>query len=238
MSYTNYSYVICDGVGAWRKYGVDPHLFANELCTQTDQFLQEHLGCDSEVDAIIEEALKSALDKAHSKHMGTSTISVGVLVSEREKFISKPQETEGKNNIVLYTGNIGDSGYMIFRNNQLYYKSKAEQDSFNLPHQLGTNGHDIDETLVLNKHTVLQGDTVIFATDGLFDNSQDNDILNVVNSNGNFEEMAMDICVSAKDHAMNSDRLSPFAKSQAEERGVKMHGGKNDDISVIAIRIV
>jgi len=70
-------------VGSWRKYGIDPHLFANTLCTETNRYLQEHLGCDSDVDIIIEDALKHALDLAQSQHMGTSTISVGVMVTEQ-----------------------------------------------------------------------------------------------------------------------------------------------------------
>lgn len=141
-------------------------------------------------------------------------------------------------NILLQTGNVGDSGYMIFRNGKLQYKSESGQDSFNLPHQLGKNGHDIDETLVLNKHSILTGDTIIFATDGLFDNSYNDDILNVLNNNTSFDDLAMDMCVMAKDHATNSERISPFARGYTENKGAEMEGGKNDDISVIAVKVV
>lgn len=63
--------------------------------------------------------------------------------------------------------------------------------------------------------------------------------MNVVNSNGKFNLLSMELCVMAKDHAESRARLSPFAKAYNEHKGSSlMGGGKNDDISVIAVRVV
>jgi len=36
FSYSNSTFVVCDGVGGWRKLGVDPSLFSNSLCAETN----------------------------------------------------------------------------------------------------------------------------------------------------------------------------------------------------------
>lgn len=47
---------------------------------------------------------------------------------------------------LLYTANLGDSGYMILRKEGLdlikIYRTKEQQHSFNFPFQVGTGGDD------------------------------------------------------------------------------------------------
>jgi protein phosphatase PTC7 len=70
---------------------------------------------------------------------------------------------------ILYTANIGDSGYIILRksNNQYHqiYKSEEQLHSFNFPFQVGSTG-DHPNKAATKKHKVQKGDLIIVASDG------------------------------------------------------------------------
>ena len=44
---------------------------------------------------------------------------------------------------VLHAANLGDSGFMVIRGDQVVYKSPAQQHSFNFPFQLGRGGNGV-----------------------------------------------------------------------------------------------
>jgi len=97
------------------------------------------------------------------------------------------------------------------RDDRILFKSEPTQERFNLPHQLGTNGHNVDDTLVINKHKLQQNDIVVFASDGLWDNVHDNELEIVwTNNNRAFDTFAVNLANDAKTHALNDAKLSPF----------------------------
>jgi len=51
-------------VGGWRKLGIDPSMFSNALCKETNEYLVRHLNCGKSMDHVIEKAVKSGLMKA------------------------------------------------------------------------------------------------------------------------------------------------------------------------------
>jgi protein phosphatase PTC7 len=84
---------VCDGVGGWGELDVDPGLFSKHLCqTMGDLY-------DSEPEKSLKEILVEAVKR--NKHMGSST---AVLV-----------KLDSKKHGKMSTCNLGDSGYMIFR---------------------------------------------------------------------------------------------------------------------------
>lgn len=83
-----------------------------------------------------------------------------------------------KDESLIYTSMIGDSGYCILRkdpNNEskyiLYFESKPQLRAFNCPKQLGWNlkGKTPGEAYN-NFHEVQEGDIIIVASDGVLDN--------------------------------------------------------------------
>lgn len=52
---------------------------------------------------------------------------------------------------MLHAANLGDSGFMVIRGDQVVYKSPAQQHSFNFPFQLGRGGPGVfDPPIVAN----------------------------------------------------------------------------------------
>lgn len=91
--------------------------------------------------------------------------------------------TLDENAPLLYTANIGDSGYMLLRKEGLdlvkLFRSKEQQHSFNFPFQVGTGGDDpakADSEI----HDVRDGDIIILASDGLWDNVFDMKVIELI----------------------------------------------------------
>lgn len=143
----------------------------------------------------------------------------------------------------LITSSIGDSSYIIFRKDNkkyfIYFKSIAQQHGYDFPFQLGTNAirSDSPKYALLNNHDVLKGDIVLLATDGLFDNMYDKDILGLINEfldkkdfNGN--EISKALAEKSFDLSMDTKYVSPF-ELYSKTFGKNFTGGKSDDITIV-----
>lgn len=84
---------------------------------------------------------------------------------------------------------------------------------------------------------VREGDTLIVATDGLFDNMTDKEIVNFVDEEGDPMALAEILGGTASTRGMDKTFESPFMKA-AKGAGVKWKGGKADDITVIVAKVV
>ena len=81
----------------------------------------------------------------------------------------------------MQTTNLGDSGYMIVRQNEKgelekHYKSESQTYSFDFPYQCGQNC-ELPYDAVDNEHIVKHNDIVVLGTDGLFDNLFEDQII-------------------------------------------------------------
>ncbi|KAM6573906.1 hypothetical protein CsatA_022233 [Cannabis sativa] len=84
------------------------------------------------------------------------------------------------NNGILQSVNVGDSGFIIFRNDKLVYRSKTQLVEFNVPYQLGNSeGYDTPDSAGTMEITVVPKDVIVLETDGLFDNMFVSDIEDV-----------------------------------------------------------
>lgn len=81
------------------------------------------------------------------------------------------------------------------------------------------------------------GDIIILATDGLFDNMSDNDIVAVVEQEQDEMTMAETLGEMASARSTDKEFVSPFMLA-AKKAGVKWKGGKADDITVVCLRAV
>jgi protein phosphatase PTC7 len=84
-----------------------------------------------------------------------------------------------------------------------------------------------------------EGDLIVLATDGLWDNLSDKQLLvetSRVNLIDDLEEAAENIARKAVELANDPNYLSPFALS-ARQNGINISGGKPDDITVLLARV-
>lgn len=84
-----------------------------------------------------------------------------------------------RENNTISTANIGDSGYLVWRRGKVAHQSQEQTHYFNTPFQLSTpyiNNILSDRPESANQHTfaVEDGDIILVATDGVFDNVPEN----------------------------------------------------------------
>jgi protein phosphatase PTC7 len=230
---------VADGVGGWNEMGVDPAKYSRELCQNVEKEYKKnfhkYFGTPKRI--FVEAA-------NNTRAMGSSTFCMCVLDMEKN---------------YLHTVNLGDSGYMIVRDNkttdhqnpalskmleadntlQLVYKSEEQQHQFNFPFQCGTNG-DNPEEAITKTHEFKEGDIVVLATDGLWDNLFEQQIISIIRpffvttQSPDLTIVAEMIGESCLKHSMDPRYISPFSK---RSKGL-YRGGKDDDITIIVAQIV
>lgn len=206
---------VADGVGGWAEVGVDPGLYSRELMTHAKQ---ASATCDPGPHApqhLMEVAYVS------TRARGSSTCCILCLENER-----------------LHASNLGDSGFMVVRSGELMFMSPQQQHEFNFPYQIGSPDSMSDTPQVAQRFSidVRQGDIVVAATDGLFDNVYPDEAASLVAASKERGETAQVAAATlaqfARVRAADPTHLSPFAYG-AQQLGYRFFGGKMDDITVL-----
>ncbi|KAJ8923115.1 hypothetical protein NQ315_001668 [Exocentrus adspersus] len=221
---------VADGVGGWRAYGIDPGEFSLHLMKTCERLVK--LGRFNPTNPS-ELLAKSYYELLHHKKaiLGSSTACVVLL---------------NKENNTLYTANIGDSGFMVVRRGRVIRRSEEQQHYFNTPFQLSLPppGYQQDvlsdrpDAAITDNFLVEDGDVILVATDGVFDNLPQNLIVNeLVKVQGErcanrLQMVANSIAWMARNLSFDETFISPFAES-AFANGINTIGGKPDDITVI-----
>jgi len=214
---------VADGVGSWSFHGVDPGLYSKSLMESVKREWDERNVRD------LRHLIRTAHEDAKSI-TGSSTI---VLLCY--------EQAEGK----YRAANLGDSGLMIIRDGKVWFRSKEQLHSFNFPFQIGTGQNETANDAELFELEAKEGDTVILATDGLWDNLTDEEILRHVcdylHTNSGHAEgntLADRLALHAFSRASSPDEVSPFMKHAFLSGFVAApNGGKMDDITVVVAHI-
>lgn len=225
---------VADGVGGWRAWGIDPGEFSHSLMLSCERIVVTGSFSPSEPAAIISRAYNELLEnKSHI--LGSSTACLVVLQGEALR---------------LSSANIGDSGFLVVRDGTVVHRSQEQQHYFNTPFQLslpppGTSQHvlsDRPESALRGEFSVREGDMLMVATDGVFDNLPDSMIIKeLIKVAGTtdvtvLQNAANSIAQQARKLAFDEDYMSPFALN-ARENGINAIGGKPDDITVVLATI-
>jgi protein phosphatase PTC7 len=234
---------VADGVGGWNESGVDPSKYSNELCANVyNEFLRHGHKYFSQLKNIFAEAC------AKTFSIGSCTFVMCTLDLEKE---------------YIHTLNLGDSGYMLIRGHkekisnsnktlqkiiknekveclEILHKSEEQQHSFNFPFQVGTEG-DSPYDSHINTHQIRENDIIILATDGLWDNLFENQILQILQPYYENSQVLRDLnSIAAKmaeiceKFSENQRYKSPFS---VRSGGLYL-GGKPDDITIIIAQVV
>ncbi|KAJ8986176.1 hypothetical protein NQ317_005650 [Molorchus minor] len=221
---------VADGVGGWRAYGIDPGEFSLHLMRTCERLVK--LGRFTPTDPS-ELVAKSYYELLHHKKaiLGSSTACVVLLNRE---------------NNTLYTANIGDSGFMVVRRGKVVRRSEEQQHYFNTPFQLSLPppGYQQDvlsdrpDAAMTDNFPVEDGDVILVATDGVFDNLPHSVIVDQLikvqgeRCAGRLQMVANTLAWMARNLSFDETFISPFAES-AFANGIETIGGKPDDITVI-----
>ena len=215
------SFGVADGVGGWASHGVDPGLYSKRLMTlmKTEEDREENYNKNSLINSIT--TAHKIITK--EKTEGSTTLCFVKIIEK---------------NLQSYL--LGDSGYMIVSHNaEKFYKSPEQQKSFNFPYQLGSVGDKISDGR--NKiHPINVGDFILLATDGIFDNLDEEYIFGIVKEDK--EKSVLEIAarivneatlVAFNKHPGKHMNITPF---QINSDGY-FKGGKPDDMTMIVARV-
>eukprot|EP01118_Nematostelium_gracile_P019488 TRINITY_DN9046_c0_g1_i1.p1 TRINITY_DN9046_c0_g1~~TRINITY_DN9046_c0_g1_i1.p1 ORF type:complete len:299 (+),score=66.48 TRINITY_DN9046_c0_g1_i1:35-898(+) len=210
-----YAFGVADGVGGWAHQGIDPSLVSKGIMLGA-KVAYEKQNCRNPVEM---------MDFGHEqvKNITGSSTALVIVISD--------------NNRKLTAANLGDSGFMVIRDHQVYFRSEEMQHFFNFPFQLGT-GH---ATKASDSQTIelelKEGDLVIAGTDALFDNLFDHEILEIAEKTSEKDNLAQILALAAFNRGYALEP-SPFMTMAHKLALIGSNlGGKPDDITVVTTRI-
>ncbi|KAM0848637.1 hypothetical protein ACQ4PT_054236 [Festuca glaucescens] len=215
---------VADGVGGYRRNGVDAGAFSRGLMTSAfEQVLTTEPGTPVFPYTLLERAYEETVASAAT---GGSTAVILSLAGTALKWAY-----------------IGDSAFAVFRDGVLLHRSQRQQNGFNCPLQLNgrRNGDSITEANV-GEVPVRHGDVLVVGTDGLFDNVFDADLERLVRMGTALgfspKNMADVVAGVASEISMSGTTDSPYSSDCRKLRGDRRRGGKQDDITVVVAFIV
>uniref|UniRef100_A0A183BVK8 Protein phosphatase n=1 Tax=Globodera pallida TaxID=36090 RepID=A0A183BVK8_GLOPA len=224
---------VADGVGGWRRHGIDPSKFSSQLMKNCAEIVQSGIFLTDRPDLIISRAFTRLKIRPRS-----STACV-LVIHER----------------TLYAANLGDSGYLIYREGKVVFRSPEQTHYFNAPYQLTVLPErfksptykgkaeyigDPPENTDLRQHKLNAGDLVLIASDGLWDNVPEDkiaDLLHGIEPNeASLQARCNTLALVARHFAADEHYDSPFAL-RAKLHGISAPGGKPDDVTIVLFHV-
>lgn len=218
---------VFDGVGGWADQGVDPKLWAQAMAFNSQQAIND----SGDLITVLEQAYEKTLD---TNIEGSCT---AIMVRHQQ------------NNQLQYA-NLCDSGLAIYRNGRIFFETAEQTLGFNYPYQLSSDLAEIPADADRGSIPIKQGDIIVIASDGLWDNLYHVEINTLLSSCVDSQEMAQKLTIAAYQASNDDKRWAPFGQKAVEglyaDRNpddldwesetpplAEWMGGKPDDIAVI-----
>jgi protein phosphatase PTC7 len=242
------SFGLADGVGSWKRMGINPKAFSDELVDNCHRCLKTW------PTPLHAETLRDVLADAYSRtsSYGSSTIILGTLVKSFLEGIT-----------------LGDSALIVLRPSlsalTKVFQTEEQQHRFNCPYQIArlptlkhrtTGGgvfiqalfklepkasfiSDTPQDALAFSFKVRPGDVIITASDGLWDNLRASQIIKKaeermsLTSDAFCVDLSKNLVESAAEVSLDTKHNSPFAEKSRGTRNKPYQGGKPDDVTVI-----
>ncbi|CAF3002653.1 unnamed protein product [Rotaria sp. Silwood2] len=199
----NFCFVgLADGAGGNRSYGINPADFSRAILAACEKVLHRSNLKPNQLPRLI----KSAMQQVEASEVqGSSTLCLLALDKQKHTLTSL---------------NIGDSGFVIYRNNEIYCRSTCTMNSNGCaPRQLFALNDSIGLSCFMNETKFLQdcslhnvkvqkGDIIILSSDGLWDVIECDQLQKVVerNKNKRLQDLADDLLKQAVDGYITDGR--------------------------------
>lgn len=147
---------VFDGVGSWRRRRVNSGNYSRKLAQLVNTYLMRHRH------AAPHRALADAVSRNVLPGSCTATI---LSIYKNETFCA------------LRGVNVGDGQLVVIRNGSVAFQTSPQQHTFNVPFQVSFSKR---QDLLAAQHfefQMMQGDIIVLATDGLWDNVFMSDII-------------------------------------------------------------
>lgn len=205
---------VADGVGQWSLEGSSAALYARELMDNCARIVADCKGTPvKEPDEVL---IRSV---AETQSHGSSTILVAYFDGQ-----------------TFHVANIGDSGFIIIRGGAVFQQSSPMVHEFNFPVHI-ERGDDPSKLIERYRIGLDEGDVIVTATDGLFDNLYQQEIASIVSKSLEAglkpQDTARILAKRAQEVGRSSSSGCPFADAAQAAGYVGYAGGKLDDVVVI-----
>jgi len=221
---------VADGVGGWRAYGVDPGQFSVNLMANCERLVMAGYFLSNQPSKLLAQGFRE-MQENKLPIIGSSTACLMML---------------SHSDLKLYTSNIGDSGFLVVRGGEVVHRSQEQQHYFNTPFQLSLPPTELQSEVLSDlpeqadryEFSVEDGDVILVATDGIFDNVPDRllveemDKVWLCKDEKRLQQCANSIALMARRLSRDPKFLSPFSVN-ALAAGLEAEGGKPDDITVL-----
>ncbi|CCH42149.1 putative secreted protein [Wickerhamomyces ciferrii] len=234
---------VADGVGGWAELGYDSSAISRELCKAIEN------GYLYGKDAIFSTNPQYLLNEAFETIQKNGVVKVGGTTACLGVF---------KSDGILNVANLGDSYCGVFRENKLILATKIQTHGFNTPYQLAIIPQEI-----WDKHTkkengkkgrfimdkpmdsdtyefkLQKNDIIMFATDGVIDNIniQDIEIFLKDNEDLKINEISQKFVDKVYELSIDEEFSSVFSQELSKLTKQFYTGGKEDDITVVFVQV-
>lgn len=233
---------VADGVGGWATHGYDSSAISRELCKAMTDF-------------------SSFVAKNHAQYTPKQLIELAYKKIKIEKLV----QVGGTTAIVAHfppngnmtVANLGDSWCGVFRDYKLVFQTEFQTVGFNAPYQLAIIPDHMDREAKRTGRAYIQhspadadeyvfqlqrDDVVILATDGVTDNIDTGDIELFLHDNESGVKQNLQLTSQTfvkKVVALSKDPNFPsvFSQEMSKLSGKQYRGGKQDDITVVVVRV-
>lgn len=241
-------------MGGWRNHGVDPSRFSRSLIEKCETLVQSgKFDANQPV-----QLLSRAYNQLYTIQdlIGSATACIAIFDRKCKR---------------LYTANLGDSGFLVIRNGKVVHKSNPQVHGFNAPWQLSivpqaqkaSSYGDLPQKAAFTEFQCEEGDILLLASDGLFDNVPDSHITQLLEKLGVNPEQLLDSGKESVDSGTDSgdddkvyklqyvlenaaSNMVAYTRSRAYDKkyispfalearkyGYDATGGKVDDITIL-----
>lgn len=233
---------VADGVGGWSEAGYDSSAISRELCAQMKAIFESS---NEKVSLTPKNLLNNAFDnilQSPKVEIGGTTACLGILTPDYK----------------LKVANLGDSWCGVFRDYKLINETSFQTHNFNTPYQLAKipkqimkqaesqgKRYIIDNPNMADEYlwNLQKNDIIIFATDGVTDNVIARDIEIFLqdqfdsNSNPDLDKISKKFVKEVVKVSKDPNFPSAFAQELSKLTGQRYLGGKEDDITVVFIKV-
>ena len=231
---------VADGVGGWSEAGYDSSAISRELCHLAKEHFEKSNNKRFQTPRNL---LKAAFDDVISSpkvEIGGTTACLGILTPERK----------------LKLVNLGDSWCGLFRDYKLLKETHFQTHNFNTPYQLAKippqilrqaelqgKRYIIDEPDKCDEYVwdLKKNDVIIFATDGVTDNVVPHDIelflKDQLSAGKSLKEVTSNFVKEVVKVSKDPNFPSGFAQELSRITGQQYMGGKEDDITVMMVKV-
>jgi protein phosphatase PTC7 len=231
FSMANHYYLgVADGVGMWRKEGVDSALYSQHLLHSAREVIGAHNNPDPY------KVLSEAWENTTIVHGVKGSCTVCLFRVSPDGWVDGVQ--------------VGDAGLRVVRDGKIVYRTSEQEHLFGFPYQLGHISTTKPQDCIRHRFQALPGDVLVMGSDGLFDNVSDRSMASTIRDFCNLEvqnrssvkpfngdELSRKLVTMAYLNSVQKEQDTPWSRAAQKEWDVPISGGKEDDVVAVVARI-